>query len=217
MRSSSALLLLLSLLAAAPLHAGPGALLDEGQRAILEAGGVVVVAEHPKHGKGHAYRSYGLVDAPPARVWAVVRDCEHLDEYMPRMARAVEFDRHEGSYVCETEIELPFPLSNRVNAARSVLEELPGGVFRRHWSLVAGDWDYLRNDGSWTVQPWDQSGRRTLLEYWLDAWLKSSVPDFIVEAARKVQAPAAYEAIRRRVRSLAVAAGDDDTTRSAGL
>ncbi len=171
--------------------------ISDEQRARLERG-EVLISEGVPSGKGFAYHALGLVNAPPLRVWPVVRDCAAMDEYMPRMARADESEHGNDTYVCETEIELPFPLSNRVNAARSFLSELPGGIFRRQWSLVPGDWDYHRNDGSWTVHPWED-GTRTLLAYWLDAWLKSGVPDFVIHAAQTVQAPAVFDAIRERV------------------
>lgn len=168
----------------------------------LEHGKVVVAQLQPAGGKGYAYTTYGVVEAPPARAWEVIQDCEHLQEYMPRMVRSVETQRTENSYVCDTEIELPFPLSNRRNSARSFLEQLPGGVFKRHWSLVDDDGDYYRHDGSWTIHPWGESGQRSLLEHWIDSWPKNAVPDFIVHAARTLQAPAAFEAIRQRVREL---------------
>ncbi len=167
---------------------------------VLERGEVVVTELPPTDGEGFAYKTYGLVDAAPPEVWAVLRDCERLDEFMPRMARAVETEQTDDSYVCETEIALPFPLSNRTNAARSFLEELPGGIFKRQWSLVDGDWDYHRHDGSWTIHPWGEGGERSLLENWMDSWPKTGVPEFVVQAAQTVQAPAAFDAIRERVR-----------------
>ncbi|MAE93115.1 MAG: hypothetical protein CL910_00500 [Deltaproteobacteria bacterium] len=193
--------LVLSLLVAGAAAAVEAPDLDTEQRVRLDRGDVIVLEASPTNGEGFAYRSFGVVDAPSARVWPVVSDCGDLDEFMPRMIRADQFDEQGTSYVCETEIELPFPLSNRTNAARSFLEELPGGIFRRQWSLVPGDWDWHRNDGSWTVWPWGEALDRTLLEYKMDAWLKTRLPDFVLDAAQSIQAPAAFDAIRARVRS----------------
>ncbi|MCP3987329.1 MAG: hypothetical protein GY723_23320 [bacterium] len=191
-------------LAAAALAQPPGLLsaLSGDQVEVLERGEVVVTQLPPAGGNGYAYKTFGLVDAAPAHVWEVIQDCEHLDEFMPRMVIAVETEQTEDSYVCETEIELPFPLSNRRNKARSFLEQLPGGIFKRQWSLADGDWDYHRHNGSWTIHPWGEAGERSLLENWMDSWPKNAVPDFIVNAARTVQAPAAFEAIRERVRGV---------------
>ncbi len=172
------------------------------QRAELESGSVVLQEVSPTDDHGNAYRSFAVIDAPPRQVWPVVRDCEQLDEFMPRMARAEETDRSEDSYVCETEIELPFPLENRVNSARSFLEELPGGGYRRHWSLVSGHGHYRRNDGSWTAYPWGDDGSQTLLVNFMDVWLETQVPDFVIAGAQTVQAPAVFDAIRERVRTL---------------
>ncbi|MCP5057835.1 MAG: hypothetical protein GY937_14110 [bacterium] len=184
----------------------PGLLpaLSVDQWEVLERGEVVVTELPPNGGNGYAYKTYGLVEAAPAHVWRVIQDCDQLDEYMPRMALAVETEQTENSYVCETEIDLPFPLSNRRNKARSILERLAGGVFQRHWTLTDGDWDYHRHDGSWTIHPWGDAGERSLLENWIDSWPKTAVPDFVVDAARTVQAPAAFEAIRERVRGISL-------------
>lgn len=189
--------------------------LTAAQRAELESGAVVLEEVEPTGDRGNAYRTFAVIDAPPRQVWPVVRDCEALDEFMPRMARAEETERSEDSYVCEVEIELPFPLENRVNSARSFLEELPGGVYRRHWSLVSGHGHYRRNDGSWTAYPWGEDGGRTLLVNFMDVWLETQVPDFVIAGAQTVQAPAVFDAIRERVRSLAKQVGVGDSTEMA--
>lgn len=203
--ASSLPLVFVALLAAAMAAAVESPDLTAEQRSRLDRGDVIVLAASPTDGKGFAYRSLGVVDAPPVRVWPVVSDCGRFDEFMPRMVRSDQFDeqldKQGASYVCEIEIELPFPLSNRINAARSFLEELPGGIFRRYWSLVPGDWDWHRNDGSWTLWPWDEPRGRTLLEYKMDVWLKTRLPNFVLEAAQSIQAPATFDAIRARVRS----------------
>jgi hypothetical protein len=200
------LVLLLPWSAVSALAQPPGLLpaLSVDQWEVLERGEVVVTELPPNGGNGYAYKTYGLVEAAPARVWRVIQDCDQLDEYMPRMALAVETEQTENSYVCETEIDLPFPLSNRRNKARSILERLPGGIFKRQWSLTDGEWDYHRHDGSWTIHPWGEAGERSLLENWIDSWPKNAVPDFIVHAARTVQAPEAFEAIRKRVRGISL-------------
>ncbi len=178
-------------------------------QARLERGEVVVTQIPPTDGTGYAYRSSAVVDAPPSMLWEVMRACDDIDEYMPRMLHAEERDHTPNSYICDTEIELPFPLANRTNSARSVLEKLPGGIFRRRWTLVDNADDYLRNNGSWTIYPWysgedteprpGRSPLRSLLVHKMDAWLKTSLPEVVIDMAQQREAPAAFQAIRRRV------------------
>ena len=79
-------------------------------------------------------------------------------------------------------------------------EILPGGSFKRSWSLIKGT--YKRNNGSWIVKPWGPSGSESLLIYAIDLDPDTSVPDFIIRKAQTSTLPDLFEAIRRRVRSL---------------
>jgi ribosome-associated toxin RatA of RatAB toxin-antitoxin module len=168
------------------------------ERAQLEKGEVVVEALPPSDDSGVAARARALVDAPPDAVWPVVRDCEHFSEFMPRTKRSRLLQRSFDEAVCEIEVAMPFPLSNLVSTTRSKLIDLPGGGHERRWTLVSGD--YRRNEGVWRVLPWGPDGKRTFLEYRLDADPTTHVPDALIRRAQTGSLPDVLEAVRKRVK-----------------
>ncbi len=183
-----------TLLAGVVLGAPP---LNGEDRAQVEQGEVVVKRLTPTDDSGVSARAYGVVDAPPAEVFPVVRDCAYFHEFMPRTKNSKLVSQEGPVAICEVEISMPFPISNLVATTRSTNKELPGGGFERRWSLVEGD--YNRNNGAWEVTPWGADGKKTLLVYWLDVDPKVMVPDAIIRRAQTGSLPDVFEAVRKRV------------------
>ncbi len=142
----------------------------------------------------------GVIEAPPDRVWAVMADCEEQDEFIPRVGYAAVRDREGDSHTCDLVIDMPLPMSDLRTATRHHVRRLPDGGYQRRWDLLPGDWDYLRNSGSWTVHPY-QDGR-SLLVGRMDLLPKSMLPAWLLQAAQVRQAPETFAAIRKRVLEL---------------
>jgi ribosome-associated toxin RatA of RatAB toxin-antitoxin module len=182
-----------------PVKADAGATgsISADHRAQLEKGEVVVTLLEPTGGDGIAALARAVVDAPVAKVWPVVRDCQHFQSFMPRTKESRVSDAAGDQFTCYVEIEMPFPLSNLKASTRSTVRELPGGGHERRWALESGD--YERNSGSWTVKPWAE-GKKALLEYRIDVKPNSSVPDAIARRAQSSSLPEMFDAIRQRAR-----------------
>ena len=178
----------------------PPALAEE-ERTRLDAGEVVVRDLPPTDPDGIGVLLVGVVEAPPDRVWAVMADCDEQDEFIPRVRYAAVRDRDGDSHTCDLVVDLPLPMSDLRTATRHQVRRLPDGGYQRRWYLLPGDWDYLRNSGSWTVHPY-QDGRRSLLVGRMDLLLKSMIPLWILHAGQIRQAPETFGAIRERVRQL---------------
>ena len=116
----------------------------------LEKGEVLLEQLEPAGGSGVAVRASGVIEAPPGRVWPVLRDCEHYREFLPGVRESELKSRVNGVAVCATEIDLPFPLGDLRSEMRVSETEIDGG-FRRSWTLIEGN--YERNQGSWTLLP----------------------------------------------------------------
>ncbi len=183
-----------SLLCAAAAGAAPPLGLGELER--LERGHMVLLP-HSGGGSDLALRTAALIDAEPSQVWSAVRNCEHYDEFMPRMKRSVQESREGNTTLCRFEVSLPFPLSNLHSEVRSVEHDLPDGGFQRSWSLVRGD--YERNHGSWTLLPWGADRAHTLAIYEIDLKPNLLVPDFIVQRLQTRTLSDMFDALRRRV------------------
>ena len=178
--------------------AGAAPPLGLGEVEQLERGDLVPL---PLSGEGSdlAKRFAALIDAEPTHVWSTVRNCEHYDEFMPRMKHSAQQSREGNTTLCRFEVSLPFPLSNLHSEVRSVEQQLPDGGFERSWSLVRGDYAY--NQGSWTLLPWGTDGAHTLAIYEIDLKPNLLVPDFLVQRLQRRTLSDMFDALRRRVNS----------------
>src|SRR5258706_9496923 len=72
------------------------------------------------------YVAEGLVDAAPARVWALVANCADYVKNMPNIVASRELS-HEGDLhsklttVCEVVFDAPFPFSDLTSVSRAAL------------------------------------------------------------------------------------------------
>ncbi len=187
-------MLLLALSTTALAQAPP---MSSSQVSKIDGGGVVVQEQKPTGGDGVAAWAAGVVNAPIAKVWPVVRDCAHFHKFMPRTKES-KLLRSEGNEMdCKTVISMPFPLSNLWAHVRSTITEHPGGGFTRTWTLLKGN--YKRNNGGWTALPWKGDPNRTLLVYRIDVDPDMFVPDAIIRSAQTGSLPKVFKAVRKRV------------------
>ncbi|MCA9538891.1 MAG: hypothetical protein KC620_08380 [Myxococcales bacterium] len=177
--------------------AGPPAI-NQLVRARLEKGEVIVREVPPTNDEGVAAKAMAIVDAPPVKVWPVVRDCQYFKDFMPRTEDSRLIERKPGQSRCRVEIAMPFPFSNLWSIVTAVEEERPDGSFARRWKLDEGT--YARNNGSWELFPWGDDGQRTLLIYSVDANPDISIPDWIIRSAQTGALPDLFQSVRKRVR-----------------
>lgn len=140
-----------------------------------------------------------VIDAPPAKVWKIVSDCARYKQTMNRIASSRQISQSGQEYVCEVEIEMPFPLSN-IKGITKAVHKISETRWERSWSLVKGDYKY--NNGSWVLEPFDESGQRTLATYRVHAEPNTSVPDWIREKAQKKSLPELIERVRKESKKL---------------
>ncbi len=182
----------------APLCAQATPKLSGDAKATLTQGEVIVERLDPTGGSGVAARAMGIVDATPAKVWPVVRDCEHFAKFMPRTKKSDLVSRKGTDSVCRVEIEMPFPFDNLWSVVRSSERETKEGGFQRVWTLMKGT--YKRNNGRWSVYPWE--GDKSLLVYEIDVDPDMAIPDAIIRSAQTGSLPDVFEAVRKRVKTL---------------
>lgn len=189
---------LLSLLLSGPALAQPiqAPPLTQAETRQLEAGETVIHEARPTDNKGIGVRAFGLIDAPSAEVWPVLRDCQHFSLFMPRTKES-SIKEEEGGPLCHVELRLPFPLMNLWSDTRSVHREEPAGHFLRAWTLVRGT--YRRNNGSWSIVPWGAEGKKSLVVYFIDSDPSILIPDAILRSAQTGSLPDVFAAIRKRV------------------
>lgn len=142
----------------------------------------------------------GVVDAAPALVWDVVSHCGLYRGRMPRIVDSEELAPAGGFVRCRTVVETVWPMSNLTSITRAVHTVGPG-VWKREWALESGD--FVFNEGSWTLTPFDAAATRTLVVYRLHAEANVRVPRVMQQVAQKHALPETLAAVRRVVAGIA--------------
>jgi ribosome-associated toxin RatA of RatAB toxin-antitoxin module len=165
----------------------------------LPARGQVEIKTYPVAGGTPKIVVRAVMDLPPKKIWAIVSDCAHYKDHMPRIA-ASELLKKEGNvHTCKVTIAMPFPLSNLTGITEAVHEERDTAMSRR-WKLVSGD--YKVNEGSWEVKALDKDATQSLVTYSIRAEPNTAVPDWIREAAQKKTLPEMFERVKSEAAKL---------------
>lgn len=183
----------------------------DDRQARLSAGEVLVELRDVEGVDVPEARMEGVVDAPPERVWEVIRDCKRYVGVMPRVVAARELSLQDGVQVCEMTIDTPFPLSDLTGVTSAAMTAGPPEWSRR-WTLVRGD--YTRNAGAWAVRAFGADGRRSLVQYRVLAEPDVAVPGFIQAFAQEHSLPDLMERIRKAAAPAAARAATQPATQA---
>jgi ribosome-associated toxin RatA of RatAB toxin-antitoxin module len=164
----------------------------------LERGEVLVKVQEVKGSEAPRAIVTAIIDAPPEDVWRLVSDCKRYSKIFDRIKRSKLLEQKGSEYVCEVEVELPFPFSNLVGVTRAIHTVEAGKEWRRAWTLVRGD--YHTNTGSWVLKPHGADGKKTLAVYTVHADPKNAVPDWLRNKAQKSTLPDMMKRLRVEVK-----------------
>jgi len=138
-----------------------------------------------------------VVDAPPAKIWKIIEDCNKYPTTMIRIKEAKELSRSGSEIVCEVTAAMPWPISDLT--AKTLAKHTVGPpVWSREWSLIEGD--YETNKGSWRIQSFDLENTRSLVVYKVHAVPKISVPDGLIRKAQRDSLPDLMKNLRKKVK-----------------
>jgi len=138
-----------------------------------------------------------VIDASPARVFALLADCAGYVRSMPRIKSAKVVSRGQQSDVCTVTVDMPFPYSDMTSTCRST-NVVEGKRMVRRWTLLSGD--YRVNQGSWELRPFGGDGQRTLVVYRVIAVPKAWVPTWVRRYAQKRSLPETIARFREVLR-----------------
>ncbi len=173
---------------------------DESDDARLAKGDILVTTDAVEGSDVPLATVRAVIDAPPARVWAIIQDCGNYAQTMPRIAASRELSREgtgEHFFVdCQVTASMPFPLPSLTSHTRVEHTIEPGKKWLRRFKLVDGD--YLVNDGEWTLVPYGADGTRTFFTYRLHARPKLPLPQSLVSRGQE----GALSDIVKRLREL---------------
>jgi len=165
-------------------------------QARLARGEILVTSEDVPGRWVPRVHAVALFKAAPERVWAIISDCAHYKDNLPKVLESEELVRDGNHVRCRETIDMPFPFSDLKMENDSVLTVEPERRWVRAWQLREGDFNV--NSGSWTLEPRD-GGKTTLATYEVLSEPKVRLPKFIVRLAMRRTLPEMFDAIRRKV------------------
>ncbi len=168
------------------------------KKARLAAGEILLSTQKVPGSEQPRATLMAVIDAPPAKIWAILSKCADYKRTMVRVAEARELWVKGKTHRCRVTIDLPFPLSTLTAVTDAVHTVVPGKRWERKWQLVEGD--YERNSGSWTLAPFNDAATRTLVIYKVHAVPNLPIPDGIRRAVQKKTLPNLIEHLRKQVR-----------------
>lgn len=178
------------------LAAGPATAADDSQTR-LDRGDVLVSARAVAGSDLPEVTAQAVINAPPAKLWRIIDDCGNYQHTMPRIVASKELERKGNRVVCQVKVGLPFPLSDLTSVTEATIVAGPP-KWSRTWHLLRGDFD--RNEGSWTLTPFDAEGQRTLAVYRIHAEPHTSLPAAVLRKGQRDSLPQMLEHLRELTR-----------------
>lgn len=155
----------------------------------------------------HELKATALLDAPTARVWAVLLDYESYVRTMPSTAEAKVLAR-EGATVAYVYTRYDVPILSPRDTIVRLEDETTDAAVARLLSWRATDAkDALmpprpgvvrvrKNEGQWRLEPRD-GGKRTFVVYTLFSAPGGDVPTFLVNQVNGVGVPTTLESLTK--------------------
>ncbi|RAK59829.1 hypothetical protein DJ021_08430 [Phenylobacterium hankyongense] len=176
----------LAVLAAAGLASGASGALAQAYEA------APVVHAEATSGSAASVSASMDVAAPPAVVFATLRDCEHATSFMPRLISCKVLQKGPGDRweIREHRLKGGLLKSEMRNVFRADFDAPRSLSFHR----VAGDWK--TSQGQWRLTPID-GGKGSHVAYHTDVAVNGPVPVSMVRSAVAKGMPEAMLALRR--------------------
>ncbi|MGI8821561.1 MAG: SRPBCC family protein [Chthoniobacterales bacterium] len=169
------------------------------------------VAIHSRRRPGSSFKEYrgtGVIDAPPASVFAVIDDSEAYPHFMPYTSECRVLKRGKDSVVAYQRLELPL-ISDRDYTLRSENAHWlgpDGPIYRIHWepannlgpAPMPGVLRVNICEGGWLLEPQGSNGTRATYTIYTDSG--GTIPPMLANSGSKVAIRKVFEAIRKQVK-----------------
>lgn len=189
-----------------------GAVEPDPWRQSAKVDGVTVYTRTPEGTSVAELKAVGLIEAPPARVWEVIRDYEHYTTRMPYTEVAKVLRRDADGRRIRFYSVINAPLVSRRDYVIDLVDESNWdngkGFLKSTWRIadsiveptpnVAPQEGIVRvtlNNGYWLLEP-REAGRHTFTTYYLYTDPGGSIPKWIVNKANSTAVPDVFRAVR---------------------
>lgn len=174
----------------------------------------LTVYTRDRHDSGlQELRAEGVIDAPPEKVWKVLRDYDRYANRMPYVQEARTVGEERGGKVSYVYTLLALPLVQRRDYVLKLVDESQWssgrGFLKISWSVDNArapekPADVVRmtlNVGSWLLEP-VAGGRSTRVVYSLHCDPGGGLPRWIAKMGNGVAVPEVFTALQRNAKSL---------------
>jgi coenzyme Q-binding protein COQ10 len=128
-----------------------------------------------------------VIDAPLAKVYALITDYERYPEFLPEMTAVSILSRHDNVVVARFDLELMMRFSYTLR-----LEEEPPAAVR--WTLESASM-MVSNSGAWQLVA---EGDKTRATYVLEVELKGLIPKSVKDRLLGLTLPQTLERFKKR-------------------
>lgn len=171
-------------------------------KAKLDRGDIIVI-QTPVNGSAYPRtKTFAVIDAPAAAIWAMVTDCDNLKKNLGLFASSELVSKRGNVSRCKVAIDLPLGMG-QLESVTEATDTVKARKHVRKWDLVSGD--YSTNHGTWTLVPFDDSGSRTLLVHDAHVVPNISIPEKLATMGQKMEMKKMVRAIRSKARGLTTA------------
>jgi hypothetical protein len=195
----------LALLSSSPLESVAN---DVGWRKAAQEDGISVFTRERKDTNLQEVKAVGMINAPPAKVWAAITDYENYKKTMPytEVSRVISRDPDGKTLYFYSVINAP--LVSRRDYLIRITNESPApedasGVWKSVWTCSdkgpGPQKDLVRvlvNDGAWLLQS-KEDGHKTLATYYVYTDPGGSIPRWIANKANGTAVPNVFKSIRK--------------------
>jgi hypothetical protein len=174
---------------------------------------VTVYARERKETGMQELRAEGVIDAPPEKVWKVLREYDLYAKRMPYVEEVRTVGKERGGKVTYVYTILAMPLLNRRDYVLRLVDESRWskgrGFLKISWSVDNSRApqkppDVVRmalNEGSWLLEPL-AGGRSTRVVYSLHCDPGGGLPRWMANMGNGTAVPEVFAALRRNATSL---------------
>jgi hypothetical protein len=180
------------------------------------AGKDVVIHSRARGGLGvKEFRAIGVIEAPPAAVFAVLDDSEAYPSFMPYTSECRVLKRDKDTVLAYQRLELPI-VSDRDYTLRSKHQRWlgpDGPIYWIRWE-PANDLGPAEKpgvqrvnvcEGGWLLEPTDSGGTRAIYTIYTDSG--GTIPPMLANTGSRTAIRKVFEAIRKQVKDPKYSAG----------
>lgn len=172
-------------------------------------GSDVAIHSRPRAGSGvKEFRAVGVINAPPAAVFAVLDDSESYPSFMPYTSESRVLKREKDTVLAYQRLELPI-VSDRDYTLRSKHQRWNGPDGPIYWirwepanDLGPAEKPGVQRvnvcEGGWLLEPTESGGTRAIYTIYTDSG--GAIPPMLANNGSRVAIRKVFDAIRKQVK-----------------